>query len=97
MLGILTLPTAALDCSQVWAGSSAVEHRTFNAMADGSIPSRLTTSSKYHRSPNPSEDVKPAVEISRPNHPRVQGPAFGGDRRQEIFPLRLSQIHQAKL
>jgi hypothetical protein len=25
-----------------WAGSSVVEHRTFNAVVDGSIPSRLT-------------------------------------------------------
>ena len=46
-----TLPTEFLRCAGrtlvveifgVWAGSSVVEHLTFNQVVDGSIPSRLT-------------------------------------------------------
>jgi hypothetical protein len=36
------LSHAVVDIFGVWAGSSVVEHLTFNQVVDGSIPSRLT-------------------------------------------------------
>src|SRR5262245_18481793 len=49
-----SLPTKSCSCAGrtlvveifgVWAGSSVVEHLTFNQVVDGSIPSRLTIKS----------------------------------------------------